>query len=685
MLATKPQFNSEAGPRQTKRVTEAVRALEWRGKTHIQITGVVGGEEHRAELTQPFSEPSAEASAALYAIGEQFGWRITSDNGGAIVAALEEATQNLVLPVEDFRRTADEAAQLQTARQRDEQERDGQRQRVEASRAAILAKRPAGAEALILAELDQDDSDSMTDYHNHRTTRVVAIGWRTGKREDFRQLHKAAAGFPETAHLGLDAPADVEHRENWSMGSGNYLKAGHDDASGWRVVSREPERLPFAIIEDALPVAAPASATAPASGAYRIEKHHHTKHGFDMFLVILSDRVKRDKFDCLRASCEEAGGWYSRQWGRTPGGFAFKAEEAAVAWAAGLNGSAPAPASEAAPAVNCKPEAPAGNPVAARLRQLADAMTEKVEHLRRPMTQNTTPKRMKEYNSRLHDAGNEERTQRALRALADAHDAGTIPAELAGLRTKAVIGPMVAHGIECRGYYDVVSTGMYRNTTPTAVALQTLMEVANTAAQREADAAQQATEKLRRMEDELRFCDFPGFFPTPRPIIDTMIERARIEPAHSILEPSAGKGDIADAVREVTGNPVAVCEVVPRLRDILEAKGHAVQPPAVDDSCDFLAYRFSADRILMNPPFERGQDAEHIRHAYECLKPGGRLVAICSAGPFFRSDRKSEEFRAFIDRTGADVEDLPADAFQGPGSFRQTGVATQLVVIDKAI
>ena len=123
--------------------------------------------------------------------------------------------------------------------------------------------------------------------------------------------------------------------------------------------------------------------------------------------------------------------------------------------------------------------------------------------------------------------------------------------------------------------------------------------------------------------------------------------------------------------------------MVPRLRDILEAKGHAVQPPATDGDYDFLAYRFNVDRILMNPPFERGQDAEHIRHAYECLAPGGRLVSICSAGPFFRSDRKSEDFQRFIDETGADVEDLPADAFQGPGAFRQTGVATKLVVIDK--
>ena len=28
----------------------------------------------------------------------------------------------------------------------------------------------------------------------------------------------------------------VEHRKNYSMGAGNYLKAGHDDSSGWRAV-----------------------------------------------------------------------------------------------------------------------------------------------------------------------------------------------------------------------------------------------------------------------------------------------------------------------------------------------------------------------------------------------------------------------------------------------------------------
>lgn len=88
------------------------------------------------------------------------------------------------------------------------------------------------------------------------------------------------------------------------------------------------------------------------------------------------------------------------------------------------------------------------------------------------------------------------------------------------------------------------------------------------------------------------------------------------------------------------------------------------------------------DRIVMNPPFEDGQDAAHVRAVYEnLLAPDGRLVAVMSAGPFFRDDRRSREFRAWLDARGAEVTDLPAGAFLK--SDRPTGVATKLVVIGR--
>jgi hypothetical protein len=106
----------------------------------------------------------------------------------------------------------------------------------------------------------------------------------------------------------------------------------------WEAAGRPGSHTPYRIVFTApepSAVETPAASVEP-SGNYRIEKHHHSKKGFDMWLVILNDRVERDRFEHLRDSCEAAGGWYSRKWGRTPGGFGFREEQAAIAWANGI-------------------------------------------------------------------------------------------------------------------------------------------------------------------------------------------------------------------------------------------------------------------------------------------------------------------------------------------------------------
>jgi len=146
--------------------------------------------------------------------------------------------------------------------------------------------------------------------------------------------------------------------------------------------------------------------------------------------------------------------------------------------------------------------------------------------------------------------------------------------------------------------------------------------------------------------------------------------------ADSNCRPPACKGDIADAIRATQPDvDLPTVEFNGDLRAVIEAKGHEV----VGD--DFFEHQGKHDRIIMNPPFENGQDIDHVRHAFECLKPGGRVVAIMSNGPFFRSDKKSQEFRAWLDDHGL-AEQLPDGSF-AHGAFRATGVRTQLVVIDK--
>lgn len=527
----------------------------------------------------------------------------------------------------------------------------------------------------------------------------------------------------------------IEHREVYSMGHGNYLKHGHSDSSGWSVESEPLDYLNRRPLEDGLPVAPPTTSTTP-NKAYEIQKHHHTKRGFDFWLIVLAAKVDRAEFERLRASCETAGGWYSRQWGRTPGGFAFKSQHTAEEWASSALDGQPAEPKAAppreswgvcerckaaqgyavgyaarmlclcddcrGPALTClsasfggsmfpmptRESKPTTAPTydaqqkARRFRDLADAMQKDVDHALRHMTQNPTPKRLREYASRKLDGANLERGQKALRALADAWDAGTVPAILQSLRTKTEILPLVRHASESSGYYDCHDSGKYADTSPVAVALQELTDGAATAEQRADQAERERRDTIERMEHALHGCDIPGFFPTPPALIQRMLAAADIREGQLILEPSAGKGDIADAIRARHGATVAVTcvERSYKLREILAAKGHDLAKH--DDIMECDAHDFY-DAAIMNPPFERGSDADHVRKVYDMLKPGGRLVAIVSGGTLQRSDRKATDFQNWLSDLDAYTETIDAGSFTGPEAFRQTGVASALVVIDK--
>jgi hypothetical protein len=311
----------------------------------------------------------------------------------------------------------------------------------------------------------------------------------------------------------------------------------------------------------------------------------------------------------------------------------------------------------------------------ARFRTWADALQPKIEHAGRPMTQNPTPKRQREYQSRMHDCRNLERTQRALRALADAHEAGTVPPELAALTKKAEIEHMVHKGIDSgrNGYYSVIESNDYAETSPAARLLQSMIE-GNSAERTE----RERLRKIDALKAEIELSDFPGYFPTQAPVIEIMLQRARILPGMTVLEPEAGSGHIADGVSAaVPGVILEVIEPVFKLRQLLELKGYKLV------GSDLLELSRSElgqyDRIVMNPPFERQQDLDHIRHAYSLLAPRGILVSVLSPSFEFRSDRKSTDFRAWLEEVNATWENLPEGSFKASG----TGISTRLLVIER--
>jgi 16S rRNA G1207 methylase RsmC len=134
-----------------------------------------------------------------------------------------------------------------------------------------------------------------------------------------------------------------------------------------------------------------------------------------------------------------------------------------------------------------------------------------------------------------------------------------------------------------------------------------------------ADAAAEVAK--REAENKLRGSKIPGFFPTPPDLIDKLLRHAQIQPGEEVLEPSAGKGDIADAIR--ARHPQAklsLCEINGTLRKFLADKGYeGILHDFLKDVMPIPLYNC----IVMNPPFEAGQDIEHVLHAYAALRPGG--------------------------------------------------------------
>lgn len=167
------------------------------------------------------------------------------------------------------------------------------------------------------------------------------------------------------------------------------------------------------------------------------------------------------------------------------------------------------------------------------------------------------------------------------------------------------------------------------------------------------------------------------FFPTPTAVAEQMVELAGVVPGMKVLEPSAGNGNIAQAL-QAAGAEVEVAELSSSLREVLEAKGFTVVAQ------DFMELTEGAyDAIVMNPPFSNNQDIEHVRHAYTLLKPGGRLVAIVGEGAFFRSGKTEEAFRDWLDDQGADVERLPEGTFTDRKLMNTTGANARMVVLEK--
>ena len=172
------------------------------------------------------------------------------------------------------------------------------------------------------------------------------------------------------------------------------------------------------------------------------------------------------------------------------------------------------------------------------------------------------------------------------------------------------------------------------------------------------------------------------FYPTPKALLEKMTEDVNFRMVHSVLEPSAGKGDIVNFLlketteksRSYASLDIDCIEKDPSLRHILRGNHMRV----VHD--DFLTYDTmkAYDMIIMNPPFSDG--CRHLMKAMQMQeRTGGAVICLLNAETLknqCNNDRIS--LMKMIERHNGTIEFIP-DGFLD--AERKTAVEVALVKV----
>ncbi|MDT0135705.1 MULTISPECIES: DUF4942 domain-containing protein [Providencia] len=117
------------------------------------------------------------------------------------------------------------------------------------------------------------------------------------------------------------------------------------------------------------------------------------------------------------------------------------------------------------------------------------------------------------------------------------------------------------------------------------------------------------------------------FYPTKNDIRKTALDMAEVQGHHTVIDPSAGFGDLIDSLPRNAAT--TTIEIHSLAAAVLRAKGFNTIHG------DFLTQHPASvglfDRVIMNPPYSEGRWVKHVTHALNFIKPGGKLVAVLPA------------------------------------------------------
>jgi hypothetical protein len=163
------------------------------------------------------------------------------------------------------------------------------------------------------------------------------------------------------------------------------------------------------------------------------------------------------------------------------------------------------------------------------------------------------------------------------------------------------------------------------------------------------------------------------FFPTPQNVIEQILTGEDLT-GKTVLEPSAGKGNIVDFCAG-SGAFVIACENNPDLKKILQTKCKVIADDFLTVTSDQVSH---IDFIVMNPPFSA--DEKHILHAYNIAPAGCKIISLCNYNTLnnrYTNERK--ELFSIVENYGTS-ENL-GECFSN--SERKTNVEIGLIKIQK--
>ena len=122
------------------------------------------------------------------------------------------------------------------------------------------------------------------------------------------------------------------------------------------------------------------------------------------------------------------------------------------------------------------------------------------------------------------------------------------------------------------------------------------------------------------------------FYPTPKSLLNKIFDGVDWKQVDTILEPSAGKGDIIEFIQNSEeahryhhNFEIDCIEKDPNLQAVLKQKGFRL---VHDDFFTFHTWK-QYDLIVMNPPFSSGD--KHLLNALKLQEDGGNVICILNA------------------------------------------------------